>query len=461
MSYQDFLERRTQLDGDHGFEPIVLPEWLFPFQRDLVVWAIRKGRGAIFADCGMGKTPMALTWAENVVQHTWRPVLIVCPLAVAGQIVAEAKRFGFNAAISRDGTVTAGITVTNYDRLHHFNPGDFAGVVCDESSAIKAFDGERRREVTAFMRKLPYRLLCTATAAPNDYIELGTSSEALGQLGAHDMLSRFFVNDDSSGAAAKRSHGMTPKWRFKGHADEPFWRWVSSWSRAIRRPSDYGYSDEGFALPELIHREHVVGEAVGPTEYRTGKFTTFGIREWRDECRQTLDVRCEKTAEIVQEIPDYAVVWCHLNAEGDLLERLIHGAVQVSGSDRLDVKEERLAAFSRGEIRVLISKPGIAGFGLNWQHCNRIVYSPSWSYEQYYQAVRRCWRFGQTRQVEVDVVTSPGGAGVLQSLARKSEQADRMFTELVAHMNNALHVDRSTSFDVPIDLPTWMKEPAA
>lgn len=456
ITYADFLERRRQLDGDHGFEPIWLPDWLFAFQRELVEWAIRKGRGAIFADCGMGKTPMALVWAENVVQHTWRPVLIVTPLAVAPQIEAEARKFGLRAAVSRDGKVTAGITITNYDRLHHFNPQDFAGVVCDESSAIKAFDGERRREVTAFMRKLPYRLLCTATAAPNDYIELGTSSEALGELGAHDMLSRFFVNDQNSGAAARRHHGQAAKFRFKGHAEEPFWRWVSSWARAIRRPSDYGHPDEGFTLPDLVLRQHVVGEAV---EQFDQKFA-YGLREEREEARRTLEIRCQSAADLLADVP-VGIAWCHLNDEGDRLTQLINGAVQVKGSDSPDKKEQILTAFGRGEIRVLVTKPSIAGWGLNWQHCSRMTFFPSHSYELYYQAVRRCWRFGQTRPVEVDVVTSPGLSRALANLQRKSDQADRMFDALVAHMRDGMHIDRSTDYDLPLEVPSWLSSISA
>lgn len=242
--YASFLARKAQLDDQAGFEPEWMPDFLFPFQAALVEWAVRQGRAALFADCGLGKTPMQLVWAENVRQRTGKPVLIAAPLAVTFQVETEAQKFGVDANVSRDGRVAAGITVTNYDRLHHFDPSQFGGVVCDESSAIKAFDGGRRALVTDFLRKLPYRLLCTATAAPNDYLELGTSSEALGYLGYMDMLSRFFVND------GKVPHGHIrrgPAWRFKGHAEQPFWRWVSSWARAMRRPSDLGFSDDALA----------------------------------------------------------------------------------------------------------------------------------------------------------------------------------------------------------------------
>lgn len=452
--YQDFIARRTQLGGDHGFDPLWVPDFLYGFQAELVRWAIRKGRGAIFADCGLGKTPMQLVWAQNVATHTGKPVLIIAPLAVAHQTVTEAEKFGIAAAISRDGTVAERITVTNYDRLHHFNRDDFAGVVCDESSAIKSFDGQRRALVTDFARKMPYRLLCTATAAPNDYIELGTSSEALGELGHMDMLGRYFVNDQNSSHANRIWAGG--QFRFKGHAQVLFWRWVSSWARALRRPSDYGYSDEGYELPELIYRQTVVTAR----EVAAGQLfdmPAYGLREERKESRRTLTERCETAAAILSEGNDPGIAWCHLNDEGDLLTKLIPDAVQVKGSDSIDYKEETLAAFSRGEIRVLVSKSSICGFGLNWEHCNRMTFFPSHSYEQSYQAVRRCWRFGQTRPVTVDIVTTEGGARALANLERKAKAADVMFDALVSHMCDAVSVDRSLVYDKPVELPAWMR----
>jgi hypothetical protein len=240
-AYADFIERKTQLDGMHGFEGEWLPDFLFPFQHALVDWALKKGRAAIFADCGLGKTPMQLVWAENVKRKTGKPVLILTPLAVSYQTEEEAEKFGIEAATSRTGKPIAGITITNYDRLHHFKREDYGGVVCDESSAIKSFDGVRRALVTEFVRKTPYRLLCTATAAPNDYIELGTSSEALGYLGFMDMLSRFFTNNEGTGNTKQRYRQSGMQWRFKGHAEDAFWRWVSSWARAMRKPSDFGF----------------------------------------------------------------------------------------------------------------------------------------------------------------------------------------------------------------------------
>jgi hypothetical protein len=283
--YAEFLERRSQLDGNDGFEPVWMPDFLFPFQTALVEWAIRKGRAALFADCGLGKTPMQLVWAENVHRVTGRPVLLVTPLAVSFQTEGEAAKFGIEAATSRDGSVTAPITITNYERLHLFASADFGGMVCDESSAIKSFDGVRRAIVTDFMRKMRYRLLCTATAAPNDYIELGTSSEALGYLGHMDMLGRFFTNKMGNSTGQGRSYGGAAEWRFKGHAEDAFWRWVSSWARAMRQPSDFGFSDDGFALPALSQRQHTV-EANIPRDGALFDMPAVGLREEREEARR-------------------------------------------------------------------------------------------------------------------------------------------------------------------------------
>lgn len=453
MNYEAFLAQKRQLDGDHGFMPEFVPEWLFPFQAALVEWATRKGRAAIFADCGLGKTPMQLAWAENVRRRTGKPVLIVTPLAVSFQTVKEAEKFGVEAAVSRDGRMIAPITVTNYERLHLFDADAVAGAVCDESSAIKAFDGQRRAIVTEFMRRLPYRLLCTATAAPNDYIELGTSSEALGYLGHMDMLGRFFTNKMGNSVGG-RAYGAQAQWRFKGHAEEPFWRWVASWARAMRRPSDLGFSDDGFDLPALDVRQHVV-QAETLRDGALFSMPAVGLSEEREELRLTLSERCERAASLL-EGADAAVAWCHLNDEGDRLTRLIDGAVQIKGSDDPDAKEAALLAFSRGEVRVLVTKPSIGAWGLNWQHCNRMTFFPSHSYEQYYQAVRRSWRFGQKRPVTVDLVTTEGGAKALANLKRKADQADRMFEALVSHMRDALEVDRAIGYPKAAEVPAWL-----
>jgi hypothetical protein len=452
--YAEFLDRKSQLGGDHGFAPVWAPDFLFDFQSALVGWSLRRGRAAIFADCGLGKTPMQLVWAENVVRHTNGNVLVLLPLAVAQQTAREAAKFGIEARVSRDGTAHKGITLANYERLHHFNPDDFVGCVCDESSILKSFDGATRDAITKFMRKMPYRLLATATAAPNDYIELGTSSEALGHLGHMDMLNRFFKNDLNNSATG-RMRGEVIKWRLKGHAEDHFWKWVCSWARACRRPSDLGFDDAAFVLPPLSEREHMV-DARTVADGFLFALPAVGLKEQRDERRRTVAERCEQASALVNGTGEPAIVWCNLNAEGDALEDMIPDAVQVSGADSDDAKEEKLTAFANGEARVLITKPSIGAWGLNFQHCAHLTYFPSHSFEQYYQAVRRCWRFGQRRQVVVDVITTEGEQNILANMKRKAKSADEMFARLVRHMNDAMRIDRQTTQPKTVKAPPWL-----
>lgn len=454
-SYADFLARKAQDTAGDGFEPEWMPDFLYGFQRHLTSWAIHMGRAALLEDCGLGKTPQSLVWAENMRRHTGRPVLIITPLAVTFQTAAEAAKFGIDAAISRDGSVPAGVTITNYERIERFDPAAFGAVVCDESSAIKSFDGVRRALVTEFLRTMRYRLLCTATAAPNDYVELGTSSEALGYLGHMDMLARFFTNKDKTSKAigGRWRSRSGQEWRFKGHAEDPFWRWVSSWARAARKPSDLGFADDGFALPPLSVRPHLV-EALAPAPGTLFEVPAAGLHEEREEARRTLAERCEQAAALLEDAQP-GIAWCHLNEESALLTRLIPGAVEITGSDSTDAKEDKLAAFTRGEIRVLVTKPKIGAWGLNWQHCHRMTFFPSHSYEQYYQAVRRCWRFGQQHPVTVDVVTTKGGENVFRNLQRKADAADRMFAALTAHMRDAQMITRTQDYDTPAEVPAW------
>jgi hypothetical protein len=455
MDYAAFLATKRNAAGGSGFavDPADLHPALFPFQRDLVAWALHRGRAALFEDTGLGKTLQELVWADQVVRRTGGNVLILTPLAVSHQTVAEAAKFGIEARRSHDGTAHRGVTVTNYDRLHLFDPDDFAGLVADESAILKAFDGVRRGEITAFMRRMRYRLLCSATPAPNDYIELGTSSEALGYLGHVDMLNRFFRNDRNNSATG-RAYGKQAVWRFKGHAEEPFWRWVCSWARAIRTPSDMGYDDGAFALPPLIERQHVVESNTAP-EGMLFAVEAVSLREQRAERRRTLTARCERVAELVAHDRP-ALVWCHLNDEGNALERAIPGAVQVVGHESDAAKEEKLVAFASGQARVLVTKPSIAGWGLNFQHCAHVTFFPSHSFEQYYQGVRRCWRFGQTRPVTVDIVTTEGERRVLANLRAKARAADAMFARLVATMNDHLHLERVDGFTQPEIVPAWL-----
>lgn len=459
MSYTDFeqfLDEKSQLDGNFGFEPDFLPDCLFPFQKHVVSWAVRKGRAALFEDCGLGKTLQELVWAQNVYRKTGKPVLVLTPLAVAQQFVKEAEKFEIEAARSSDGDVEAPIVVTNYERLHYFKSQDFGGVVCDESSILKNFSGKRKTQITKFMRKHKYRLLGTATAAPNDYTELGTSSEALGYLGYMDMIGRFFTNKKRT---SYQMHGLwrdsDDGYRFRGHAEQKFWRWVSSWARALRKPSDLGYDDNGFILPDLdvIYHEIKTGK---PTPGMLFELKATNWHEIREERRRTLPERCEAVAELVNGTGQPAVVWCNLNDEGDLLEKLIPDALQVAGKHSDDQKEERFEAFSNGELRVLITKPKIGAWGLNWQHANHVTYFPTDSYEQWYQAVRRVWRFGQKREVKVDVITTPGQKKVLENMRHKEQAASEMFTELVAHMNDSIQINRRHSYNQEMELPTWL-----
>jgi len=445
--YAAFLDAKTHVGCDHGFDPAWMPGAMFPFQVSLVEWACRKGRAAVFADCGLGKTPMQLAWAENVARHTDGRVLILTPLAVAFQTVTEGTKFGVEVVHRRDG-LRAGdrIVVTNYERLHHFNADDFDGVVCDESSILKNFDGATRQAVTDFMRKRPYRLLCTATAAPNDYVELGTSAEALGVMERRHMLSQFFTHDG----------GDTATWRLKGHTREHlFWRWVCSWARACRRPSDLGFDDGAFRLPELSVRGHVVS-AARPRDGFLFDVPAVGLDEQRADLRRTTEERCAMAATVANAHDGPVVCWTNLNAEADAITRQARGAVNVQGSDSDDAKEEAFRAFACGDVRVIVSKPSIAGFGLNWQHCAHMTFFPSHSYEQYYQCVRRCWRFGQKRPVTVDVITTDGQANVLANMERKEESAARMFDQLILMMRNELEKRTVTKYDKKEEIPSWL-----
>lgn len=455
MDYAAFLAAKAHLDSGDGFVPVFDAPFLFGFQAALVEWALQRGRAGIFADCGLGKTAMQLAWAENVRKKTGGRVLIGTPLAVAHQTVEEARKFGIHAERSVDGRGDAPILVTNYERLHHFDRNRFAGMVADESSILKSYDGTRRGQITEFMKHLRYRLLCTATAAPNDYIELGTSSEALGELGYMDMLGRFFKNDLGNASTGRGYLGSQNKWRFKGHAEDPFWRWVSSWARALRRPSDLGFDDGRFILPPLTETEHTVAARSLP-EGALFALPAEGLHEQREERKRTVRERCERVAGLVIDTGEPALVWCQFNDEGDLLERIIPDAIQVSGSDSDDAKEAKLLAFAHGEARVLVTKPKIGAWGLNFQHCAHTTFFPSHSFEQYYQAVRRCWRFGQTREVRVDVVATEGDHDVLKNMQRKAVAADRMFDALITHMNAAVRIERQSSFTKQEEMPAWL-----
>lgn len=403
-------------------------------------------------------------------------MLILTPLAVAAQTIREGEKFGIECHRSSDGTVPGRIVITNYERLEHFNPADFAGVVCDESSILKSFQGSTRKAITRFMAKMPYRLLATATAAPNDYTELGNSSEALGELSYSDMLRRFFAQLDDKGQKreeklqrqaeamveananyykklAFRVSQTIGQWRLKHHAKDHFWQWVSSWARACRMPSDLGCANDGFVLPSLTERDHVI--AAPPPPGMLFSVPAFGLAEEREERKRTLIERCEFAAQLVDH-DQPAVIWCHTNAEGDTLERLIPDAAQIAGRTPDDRKIELYDAFAAGRQRVLVIKPKIGAWGLNWQHCAHVVTFASHSYEQHYQSVRRCWRFGQKRPVIVDVIATEGEARVLANMRSKADRAALMFDQLVAQMNDATIINRTNDYTNTPQVPQWL-----
>ena len=429
MSYAEFLGRKVKSDAMHGFEPTFMPDKLFPFQQDLVTWAVRKGRAAIFADCGLGKTAMQLVWARNVADHTSLPVLVLAPLAVASQTVREASKFGVDGvclARSDDDIGDSRIVVTNYEMLHHFDPAMFAGVVLDESSILKAYTGKFRNQIIQSFDATPYRLACTATPAPNDYMELGNHAEFVGAMSRVEMLSMFFCHDG----------GETQKWRLQGHAQADFWKWICSWSVMIRSPADIGHNDDGYDLPPINYFEHVADvdvQAVGMM-FDVGKMTLSDRRSAR---RASLSDRVKIAADLCNASSEQFLVWCDMNAEGDALTSSIDGAVQVSGSDTNEHKEQTMLAFADGKIRVLVTKPKIAGFGMNFQNCRNIVFvGLSDSYEAMYQSVRRCWRFGQDQDVRVHVVTSSAEGAVVDNVKRKELDAKAMADAMDQNMSD-------------------------
>jgi len=428
MSYSEFLARKAWRTTDSGFGAIELPAGLFPFQADLVRWACRRGRAGLFVDTGLGKTAMQLAWAAEVARHTGHPVLILSPLAVAAQTVREASKFGMAATLCRDGAdVTNGINVTNYDRLHRFDPEAFGGVVLDESSCLKDFTSATRTTLIDSFRATPHKLCCTATPAPNDFTELGNHAEFLGVMTRTEMLAMYFTHDG----------GSTQDWRIKGHAQRDYWRWVCSWAAAVKRPSDLGYDDSAFVLPPLDIRETVVPATIAQARSQGRLFVDLAetLNDQRQARRGSLEDRVRECAAIVNAEPDEQwLVWCELNSEGDALTAAIPGAVQVAGADSAESKEQRILDFAEGRSRVLVSKPSICGHGVNLQRCARIAFvGLTHSFEQFYQAVRRCWRFGQIRPVDCHIIVGEAEGPVRDNLRRKQADAERMTDAMTAY----------------------------
>ena len=435
MQYQEFLKTKQHSSDNFGFNKNYLPEKAFDFQKYIIEKAIKKGRVAIFANTGLGKTLIQLSIAKNIINETNKKVLILTPLAVAFQFILEAEQLQIDdIEYSKNGKHTKKIVICNYERLHYFDSKDFVAVLLDESSILKNFDGKIKNQITKFIKKIPYRFLSSATPSPNDFIELGTSSEALGYLGYTDMLTKYFKNNNNS--IDLRHAGQ--KWYLKPHAEKDFWSWVASWSIPIIKPSDIGFSNDGYNLPPLHEIETIVNcdkpiEKNGQLEMFKKKPTNFF--EIKAEVRQTIKERCEKAVELASKHKT-SVYWANLNEEANFIKKLDANAIEIKGSMKIDQKEEYLLAFSKGEIKKLITKTSITAFGLNWQHCNHTVYFPTYSYEQYYQAIRRFYRFGQKKEVYVDLVLSDGQLKILESLKIKKVKAEEMFLKLSENVNN-------------------------
>ena len=453
-SYQEFLEAKKHSIGNSGFKANYIPDIAFDFQKYIIEKSVQKGRIGVFADTGLGKTLMQLSIANNVVKHTNKNVLILTPLAVAFQFLIEAEKLGIeDIEYSKNGKFTKKIVICNYERLHYFDSKDFEGVILDESSILKNFDGAIKNQVTAFVKKVPYRFLSTATPSPNDFIELGTSSEALGYMGYMDMLTKFFKNNQNSVDSNNRNIGE--KFYLKPHAEKDFFAWVNQWSIMCKMPSDLGFSNDRYVLPKLNVEKHVVkNQSMFDLNGQITMFTPIAksMTEVRLEQKQTEDKRCEKAIELAQD--KTSVYWCNTNNESAILKSNDKEAVEIIGSQSIEKKEEILLAFANGEIKRLITKAKMTSFGLNWQHCNHSVFFPTWSYEQYYQAIRRFWRFGQKNDVTIDMVISDGQTRVLEALQQKTKKAMELHENLTKNVNSTFE-HKVKEFNKPIIKPQF------
>jgi hypothetical protein len=454
-NYEEFLKKKRHTIGEFGFNPNYYPDIGFDFQNHIIEKAVKKGRMAVFADTGLGKTLIQLSIAKNIIQHTNKKVLILTPLAVAFQFILEAEKLGIDdIEYSKDGKHNKKIVICNYERLHYFNENDFVGVILDESSILKNFDGKIKGQVTAFVKKIPYRFLSTATPSPNDFIELGTSSEALGYMGYMDMLGKFFKNNQNDTGGR---HNIGEKFYLKPHAEKDFFAWVNQWAIMVKMPSDLGFSNDRYNLPELIVNRHVVeNQSMFNSNGQVLLFTPMAksMTEVRHEQKCTEQKRCEKAIDLAS--GKTSVYWCNTNNESSILKSLDKEAVEIIGSQSIDKKEEILLAFANGEIKRLITKAKMTSMGLNWQHCNHTVFFPTWSYEQYYQAIRRFWRFGQKNDVICDMVISDGQTRVLEALQQKTKKAIELYENLTKNVN-ATFVDNKKQFDKQIILPKFLK----
>jgi len=446
VNYEDFLDQKQRRAPAVGFDA-ELPYFLFPFQREMLRLNFQRGRSADFADCGLGKTPIQLAWADGVRRQTNKPVLILAPLAVSEQTKREGDKFGIDVKTVRsDEQCSYGINVTNYEMLGHFTPDKFGGIVLDESGILKNFNGSTRKEITEFARSIHYRLACTATPAPNDIVEITNHSEFLDYGLGKEILALYFRQDGNT----------THKWRLKGHAQRDFWAWMASWAVAVRKPSDMGFDDGKFVLPPLATIQHTVSGHI--EEGWLFQVEAHTLQERNQARRESMKDRVGLCAELANNNNRPWLIWCGLNAESELLTAAIPDAIEVKGSDSNDHKRDALLGFSDGKYRVLVTKPSIAGWGMNWQHCRDMAFvglSDSW--EQYYQAVRRCWRFGQTEQVNAHLIVADTEGAVVANIERKERQAEHMMSELVRHMGQTVkknEYQQSTAKN--IKLPSWI-----
>ncbi len=429
-TYDAYLSKKRLVVNPSGFDVSIgdLCSQMFPHQKAITQWALRRGKAAIFADCGLMKTLMQLEWAVHVSRHTGKPVIIFAPLAVSLQTQREGQDFGIKVKLcEQQSDVDVGINITNYEKMHHFSPDGFGGIVLDESSMLKAFDGTMKTQITQFGHHIPYRLCCTATPAPNDLPELCNHAEFLGIMKQKEVEALFFTQDGNS----------SNHWRLKGYARNDFWKWVASWGVALRKPSDLGpeFSNDGFNLPNLVIKQIEVETSWKPEGFLIPAMAV-GLSEQREARRESLEERVGICANMVNESNEHWMVWCDLNAESEAITKAIPGAVEIKGSDSPKHKERAMLAFSRGEIRVLVSKPSICGFGMNWQHCGNVIYAGlSHSYEAFYQSVRRFYRFGRKGDVNVCIITSKAEGNVVENIKRKEEQASTMMDEIVQRMS--------------------------
>ena len=459
--YAQFLEGKKQKAISSGFEKPKenMNENLFEWQKDIVYWALKKGRCALFEDCGLGKTIQQLEWAKSVCDYTGNPVLIVSPLAVAEQTKREGLKFGYDVNVVREQSqIVNGINITNYEILNHFDCKCFSGVVLDESSILKNFTSKTRTEIIDCFANTHYKLSCTATPAPNDFMELGNQAEFCGVMSRTEMLATYFVHDG----------GETSKWRLKGHAQDKFWEWLATWAVVLTNPSDLGYDGAGYNLPKLNTIQHVVKSADNIIDDNYSLFANIAqtLNERRNARRNSLEDRCKLAADLIKKEPNEQwLIWCDLNSESEELKNIISGSVEIRGSDSPDDKAKRLNGFTNGDIRYLVTKPSIAGWGLNWQNCHNMIFvGLSDSYEMMYQAIRRCWRFGQDKPVNVHIITSEAEGAVKDNIDRKEKQSAFMTAEMVKHTKAILEheIKGTVKISIPYNpqikmiIPKWL-----